>query len=254
MLKNALASPYILGISAGASLGTALVMLTGFVLPVIGTFTLPAAGFVFALGTVIVVLACAAKLDSTLSSNTVILFGMVFSLFVNAILTVTVSMFHEELKTLVLWQMGSFALKGWPYLRLLLPFVVVGGVGVFREHRALDLLSFSDDEAASLGVETRIVRPRLFFLAALLTGATVALCGAIGFVDLIAPHLARRLVGPRHCYALPLSFLLGGTLLVASDLVARRVLSPSELPVGAVTALLGAPFFVVLYFRKGRSI
>jgi iron complex transport system permease protein len=162
------------------------------------------------------------------------------------------ALFREELKTLILWQMGSFALRGWPYVAMMLPFLRVGGLGLAWHSRELDLLSFGEEEALALGLEIREVRGRLFLFASLLTGAAVALCGAIGFVDLIAPHLGRRLTGPSHRFALPMSFCAGGCLMVAADLAARTLISPSELPVGAVTALIGAPFFAWLYFKGGR--
>jgi len=252
VLKNQLASPYILGVSSGASLGAALVMLTGFSLPLpwLKNFTLPAAGFVFGLGTVFLVLGFSAKLDRTMSNNTIILFGMVFSLFINAILTTLTALYREELKNLLYWQMGSFALKGWSYVALFFPFLLVGAAGLLRCTREMDILTFGEDEALAMGVDIRPVRRRLLALAALLTGAAVALSGAIGFVDLIAPHLARRLVGSNHSRVLPMSFFLGGSLLVVTDLAARVVVSPSELPVGAVTALIGAPFFAWVFFFK----
>jgi iron complex transport system permease protein len=261
VLKNQLASPYILGVSSGASLGAALVMIgvfgsasalggTGFLRP----FALPLAGFVSGLGTVLLVIALSSRLDKTLSNNTIILFGMVFSLFVNAILTTLLFVFREELKNLLLWQMGSFALRGWSYVGLMFPFLAVGFLGVIRYTGEMDILSFGEDEGRSLGVNVEAVRKRLFLFAALLTGAAVALCGAIGFVDLIAPHAARRIAGPRHCRVIPLSFCTGGILMVAADIAARMVLSPAELPVGAVTALIGAPFFAWVYFGRQRAM
>jgi iron complex transport system permease protein len=252
-LRNQLASPYILGVSSGASLGAALVMAGGVALPVLGAFTLPASGFAFGVGTVFLVIAFSAKIDPALSNNTVILAGMVFSLFVNAVLTILTALFREELKTLVIWQMGSFSLRGWQSVRLLLPFFVIGTAGLARYARELDLLTFGEDAAKTLGVDAPGVKKRVLLFGSVLTGSAVALSGAIGFVDLIAPHIARRIVGPRHRAALPMSFLIGGCLLVLSDLIARTVLSPSELPVGAVTALIGAPFFAWVYFRKKRG-
>jgi iron complex transport system permease protein len=267
VLKNQLASPYIIGVSSGASLGAALVILCGGAFsmagagrtllgpllgPLVGNFALPAAGFGAGLLTVFIVIAFSSRLDRSMSNNTVILFGMVVSLFVNALLTTLIALFREELKTLILWQLGSFALKGWPYVFLMLPFLVIGGLGLARYTRELDLLSFGEEEAQAAGLEIRGVRSRLFFFASLLTGAAVALCGAIGFVDLISPHISRRITGPSHRYALPMSFLTGGCLMIAADLAARTIISPSELPVGAVTALIGAPFFAWVYFRRGR--
>ena len=250
VLKNPLASPYIIGVSSGASLGAGLVMLTSFVLPIVGSFTLPLAGFAFGLATVFFVIAFSSRLDKTMSNNTVILFGMVFSLFINAILTILAAMCREEMRNLLYWQMGSFSMKGWTYSGLMLPFLIIGCVIIIRFSKEMDLLSFGEDEAKSLGVDAERVRRILLGCSAALTGAAVALCGAIGFVDLIAPHLARKIAGSRHCYSLPMAFLVGGSLLVVTDLIARTVVSPSELPVGAVTALIGGPFFVWAYFRK----
>ena len=250
VLKNPLASPYILGVSSGASLGAGLVILTGFTIPIIHTFTLPLAGFIFGLGTVFIVISCASRLDKTMSNNTVILFGMVFSLFINAIITTLVALYREEMRNLLHWQMGSFSMRGWEYSVLMLPFLVPGVLVIYLYAREMDVLSFGEDEAQSMGVESISVRRLLLACSAALTGAAVALCGAIGFVDLIAPHLARKITGPRHSFVLPMAFLLGGSLLVLADLIARTVVSPSELPVGAVTALVGAPFFAWVYFSK----
>jgi iron complex transport system permease protein len=253
VLKNPLASPYTIGVSSGASLGAGLVIISGLTLPLVSAFTLPIAGFASGLLTVWAVLALSTKVDRLLSNNTIILLGMVLSLFVNAILTTISALFTEELKRITLWQMGSFALKGWSYVRLLLPFFVIGTIGIMRYTREMDILTFGEDEARSLGVETRKIKWSLFLCIAVLTGGAVGVCGVIGFVDLIAPHAARRLVGAAHRYVIPLSFLIGGSLMVASDLVARTIISPSELPVGAITALIGAPFFVYVYFgKRGR--
>jgi iron complex transport system permease protein len=117
----------------------------------------------------------------------------------------------------------------------------------------MDLLSFGDEQAKAAGVETASVRKKLLALCAVLTGGAVALSGVIGFVDLIAPHAARKITGSRHRYLIPMSFILGGSLMVITDLIARTVISPSELPVGAITALIGAPFFAWIYFRRRKA-
>jgi iron complex transport system permease protein len=261
VLKNPLASPYILGVSSGASLGAALVMTgifshIGFFavsLMSLRSFALPLVGFIFGLGTVLIVIALASRLDKTLSNNTIILFGMVFSLFVNAILTTLLSVYREELKNLLLWQLGSFSLRSWVHIQIMLPFLVVGFVGIILHTTEMDILSFGEDEGRSMGVDSQRIRKRLFVFVAMLTGAAVSLCGAIGFVDLIAPHIARRIAGSRHRRVIPLSFCCGGILMVSADIIARIAASPSELPVGAVTALIGAPFFAWVYFRRQKK-
>jgi len=178
---------------------------------------------------------------------------MVLSLFLNALLTTLSAIFSDDLRRIALWQMGSFAMRGWTYIWLLLPFLVIGIIGILLHTREMDILSFGDDQAKSAGVETGALRKKLLALCAVLTGASVALSGVIGFVDLIAPHAARRIVGSRHKYLIPMSFFLGGSLLVCADLAARTIISPSELPVGAITALIGAPFFAWVYFKRPRN-
>ena len=253
VLRNPLASPYILGVSSGASLGAGIVIISGVSLPLISAFTLPLAGFAFGLATVFAVIAFSAKIDKSMSNNTVILCGMVFSLFVGAVLTTLSAVFSDDLKRITLWQMGSFAMRGWLYVKLILPFFAVGFVGVMRYTREMDMLTFGEEQAKSAGVETEAVRKKLLAFAVVLSGAAVALSGVIGFVDLIAPHAARKIIGSRHQYAAPMAFLLGGSLMAMTDLIARTVISPSELPVGAITAIIGAPFFAWVYFRRRRA-
>jgi len=253
ILRNPLASPYILGVSSGASLGAGVIIISGIAIPLLGIFTLPLTGFVFGLLTVFFVAAFSSRIDKSMSNNTIILCGMVFSLFLNALLTLLSAVFSDDLRRIVLWQMGSFAMRGWVYVQLLLPFLVIGTAGILRYAKEMDIMTFDDDQAQSVGVETGVLRKKLLVLCSVLTGAAVALSGVIGFVDLIAPHAARRITGSRHLYLIPMSFILGGSLMVITDLIARMIISPSELPVGAITALIGAPFFAWVYFRgRGR--
>ena len=250
ILRNPLASPYILGVSPGASLGAGIIIISGIALPLLGGFTLPLAGFVFGLAAVFFVAFFSSRIDKSMSSNTIILCGMVFSLFINAVLTMLSALFSDDLRRIVMWQMGSFAMRGWTYVHLILPFFIIGTAGIIRYTREMDILAFGDEQAKSSGVETNSLRKKLLIFCAVLSGATVALSGVIGFVDLIAPHAARRIIGSRHKCLIPMSFIIGGSLMVIADLIARTVISPSELPVGAVTALIGAPFFAWIYFRR----
>jgi iron complex transport system permease protein len=253
ILRNPLASPYILGVSSGASLGAGLIIISGIAIPLLGAFTLPLTGFVFGLLTVFFVASFSSRIDKSMSNNTIILCGMVLSLFLNAVLTTLSAIFSDDLRRIVLWQMGSFAMRGWSYVQMILPFMVIGALGILRYTKEMDILSFGDEQAQSAGVETGALRKKLLAFCAILTGGAVALSGVIGFVDLIAPHAARRIIGSRHKYLIPMSFILGGSLMVVTDLIARTVISPSELPVGAITALIGAPFFAWIYFRRRRT-
>lgn len=250
ILKNQLASPYTLGVSSGASLGAGLVIVTGITIPIIGSFTLPFVGFIFGLFTVYLVILFSSKIDRTMSNNTIILAGMVFSLFVNALLTTLTAMFSEDLKKIALWQMGSFAMKGWTYVGLIIPFCLVGMIGTLMYTKEMDILTFGEEQAQSVGVDTSKVKTKLFVFSAVLTGGAISLSGTIGFVDLIAPHVVRKIFGSNHKYVIPMSFVFGGCLMVVTDLIARSVFAPTELPVGAVTAIIGAPFFAYVYFKK----
>jgi len=253
ILRNPLASPYILGVSSGASLGVGIIIITGMTLPFLGGFSLPLTGFVFGLVTVFFVASFSSRIDKSMSNNTIILCGMVLSLFLNALLTTLSAVFSDDLRRIILWQMGSFAMRGWTYIGILLPFLVIGAAGIILHTKEMDILSFGDEHAKSAGIETALLRKKLLALCAVLTGASVALSGVIGFVDLIAPHAARRIIGSRHKHLIPMSFIVGGSLMVCADLAARLVIRHSELPVGAVTALIGAPFFAWVYFHRKSS-
>lgn len=190
------------------------------------------------------------KIDKTISNNTVILTGMVLSLFVNALLTTINALFSKDMKSISLWQMGSFSMKGWNYVYLIIPFAIIGMIGILRYINEMDIITFGEEQAKAMGVDTSKVKKNLFILSAILTGGAISLSGTIGFIDLIAPHVVRKIFGPKHKYVIPMSFLYGGSFMVIADIVARTIIIPSELPVGAVTALIGAPFFAYVYFKR----
>ena len=250
ILKNPLASPYTLGVSSGAGLGAALVIIFGFNISFLGDFTLPIVGFIFGLLTVIIVISFSRRVDIFLSNNTIILAGMVFSLFLNAILTTAGALNGDSLKAISLWQMGSFSMKGWIYVYAFIPFLLIGMVGISLYTKEMDILTFGEDNAKSVGVDTNKVKTRLFVFTAVLAGSAISLSGIIGFIDLIAPHIVRKIFGAKHNLVIPMSFILGGSLMVITDLISRTIISPSELPIGAITALIGAPFFAYIYFKK----
>lgn len=252
VLRNPLASSYTLGVSSGASLFAAVVIVTGFTLPVLERYTLPLFGFLGGLGTVFLAMALAMRFNRNLENQTVILVGMVLSLFVNALLTLVTALSAERLSQLVFWQMGSFSALTWADAGLVLPVLLLSLVVLLRYSRELDLMTFGEEQALSAGVDLRRVKFLLIAVSALLTGTAVSLAGVIGFVDLIAPHVVRRIFGSNHRAVVPMSALFGGAFMVLADLLARTVLAPQELPVGAVTALIGAPFFAYVYFRRER--
>ena len=252
VLRNPLASGYTLGVSSGASLTAAIAILTGFTLPFLGRYTLALCGFLGGLSTVFLAIGLATQFDKNLENTTVILTGMVLSLFVNAILTLVTAFSHEHLQQLVFWQMGSFSGQSWQNCGLLLALLVPCLLVLIRYGREMDLMTFGEEQALSAGVELTRVKLLLIAVAALLTGSAVAFVGVIGFVDLISPHVVRRIFGSNHRLVIPMSALFGGSFMVLADLLARTIVSPRELAVGAVTALVGAPFFASVYFGRRR--
>ena len=252
VLRNPLASGYTLGVSSGASLTAAIAILTGFTLPFLGRYTLALCGFLGGLSTVFLAIGLATQFDKNLENTTVILTGMVLSLFVNAILTLVTAFSHEHLQQLVFWQMGSFSGQSWQNCGLLLALLVPCLLVLVRYGREMDLMTFGEEQALSAGVELTRVKLLLIAVAALLTGSAVAFVGVIGFVDLISPHVVRRIFGSNHRLVIPMSALFGGSFMVLADLLARTIVSPRELAVGAVTALVGAPFFASVYFGRRR--
>lgn len=254
VLKNPLASSYTLGVSSGASLGAALVIVTGFTIPLLGMFTLPAAGLLCGLLTVFSAVKFASKMDKNLENNTIILVGMVFSLFVNGILTLVTSMAGEHVKQLTFWQMGSFALKDWSSVFVLFPIVLAGVIIIRYYSKEMDIMTFGEEQAFTMGVDVYKIKWLLLGLSAALTGSAISFVGVIGFIDLIAPHVVRKIFGSSHKIVIPMSMLFGGSFMIICDLIARTIISPSELPVGAITALVGAPFFAYVYFSKRKEL
>lgn len=251
VLRNPLASSFTLGVSSGAALGAGIAILFG--ISVFGFLTLPVFGLTAGLVTVFLTLAIAAKVDRNLQNSSIILIGMAFSLFANAMITIILALSKEQLQQLIYWQMGSFAMKNRVHTALLFPVVSVAFLTVFGYARQMDIMTLGDEQAISCGVDAKKTKLVLLSFSAVITGCVVSMVGIIGFVDLFTPHIARKIFGARHRYVIPASALLGGAFMVACDLLARTMLSPIELPVGAVTGVLGAPFFIYLYFNKGKA-
>lgn len=254
VLKNPLASSYTLGVSSGASLGAGLVIITGFTLPLFGKFTLPFIGLISGLLTVYLAISFTAKIDKNMENNTIILIGMVFSLFINAMITLMTAIAREHIQRLTFWQMGSFSLKEWTDVKILFPIVLFCIIVLMRYVRELDIMTFGEEQAMAIGVDIQRVKWILLGLSAALTGSAIAFVGVIGFIDLISPHVVRKIFGSSHKLVLPISMLFGGAFMVICDLIARTIIPLSELPVGAITALIGAPFFAYVYFSKRKVI
>ncbi|MCL2235302.1 MAG: iron ABC transporter permease [Defluviitaleaceae bacterium] len=252
VLRNPLASSYTLGVASGASLGASLVIFLGVSLPFLAMFTLPVLGFTFGLGTIFLVIALSSKIDMGMNNYTIILMGMVFSLFVNAITTLMFALFREGTQRMVFWQMGSFLGHGWQVVAIIAPIAVLVIVLIMRHTMEMDVLTFGEEQANTVGINAKRVKTWLLVYGAALTGVSIAFVGTIGFVDLVAPHVVRKLYGASHKIVIPMSALFGGSFMVIADLIARTIMAPAELPVGVITAIIGAPFFAYIYFAKRK--
>jgi len=253
LLQNPLASSYTLGVSSGASLGAALVLILEISVPVLAGFMLPFAGFVFGLTTVFAALMLASAIDRSVSNTTVVLIGMVLSLFVNGMMNLLSTINSDHSKQLILWMMGSFSARGWKHCAILFPVCLAGFIFLVLMSRKLDIMSFGDLQAQAMGVDAKKTKITAILICSLLTGVSVAFTGVIGFVDLAAPHIVRKIFGSSHRVVLPMSFIYGGAFMALCDLISRTLLSPREIPVGSVTALIGAPFFAYVFFASRRK-
>lgn len=247
LLKNALAEPYVLGVSAGASTGAVSVVVLGIGS---GTVTLSAGAFAGAF----TAFAFVALLTNGArgGSERTILAGVAASQLFNAITawTVSTSASAQQARDVMFWLLGSFSGVRWPEFQMVLVAMLVGLAVCLWYARALDAFTFGDDAAASLGIAVPWVRLILFIVTALMTATIVSMAGSIGFVGLVVPHMMRFFFGPLHRTLLIASALAGAILMVLADIASRLLIAPQSLPVGVVTALVGVPFFAVIIYRS----
>lgn len=245
--RNPLADPGLIGVTAGASMAATIVLAA---VPAAAGL-LPAAAFVGALVAAIVVYAVSWQPGVGPSPVRMILAGVAVNAMLGAVIGFLITAYAERIPAVMFWTAGSFNGRSWGHLWLLLPYSAAALAVAALLARALEVMELGDDAALGLGVSVARVRLVAFAAAALLAGSAVAVAGAVGFVGLVVPHLVRLAVGRGGAYELPLCAVAGAALLLWSDLGARTLLAPSELPVGVITALVGGPYFVFLLFRSG---
>jgi ABC-type Fe3+-siderophore transport system permease subunit len=251
VFRNPLADPYLLGAAAGAGLGATLTIAYSPVQSLGPVGIVPLAAFAGALFGVF----CALALGSVTGgahSPTLLLAGIAVAAFLAAAQNLVQQQNTDDLREIYGWMIGQLGSSQWSDVVLVLPYLGVACAVLLCCGRALDVLAVGDDEAGSLGVHPGRLRLLVILAASLATASAVAVSGLIGFVGLVVPHIVRRLAGGSYTRVLPLSLLVGGAFLVVADLIARVVLAPAELPIGVVTAFVGAPFFAVLLWAGAR--
>jgi iron complex transport system permease protein len=254
LFRNPLADPAIIGVSSGAALGGVLVIVlgAGWLASVAGGLGIAAAAFLTAMLTALLVYRLA-RIGPTVQVATLLLSGVALAAVISAVISLVMSIASQQVEQIYFWLLGGFGNASTQQVLAILPFIVFGVFAAASLASALNVVSLGEERAAQLGVDVDSVRRRTLAAGALLAAAAVSVAGVIGFVGLMTPHLMRPLIGADNRRLLPAVVLAGASFLILADLVARTVIAPQELPVGAITALLGGPFFIYLLWRERRS-
>ena len=254
LFRNPLADPYLIGVASGAGLGAVLAMSVQWPYTTLGLMAVPLAAFLASLLTVYLVYIFA-NVGGTVPTTSLILAGVAFSSFATSLTSFLMLKSNSELRRAIGWLLGGVSLAGWDVILALIPYLLIGLTTLILNGYALNLLQFGDDQAHQMGLNVRRAKLIIIVAASLVTAAAVSFAGIIGFVGLIVPHVVRIWWGVDYRHILPLSVIGGAGTLLLADVLARVILAPQELPLGIVTALAGAPFFLwVLRRAKNQGI
>lgn len=253
LVRNHLADPFILGVSSGASATATLGMIFGF-FSFLGRYALSISAFIGAAATIIIVYSIS-RVRGRINITQLLLSGVAIAMIMDAITNViTLSAPNAlGLHNAAFWMSGSLAGAKWGYLTLPLIVIIFCMILLMTNYRALNALLLGEETAGTLGINVGKMQKMLILIASLLAGVTIAVSGSIGFIGLMIPHIARLLIGSDHKKVLPISALLGGILVIWTDVAARVVIAPEELPIGLLTAIIGGPFFIWLLKRNSRT-
>lgn len=248
LFRNPLADPYLIGVAQGAALGAVIGFVTPW--PVAGIPALAFLGGLMAVGAVYSL----ARVGKTLPVTTLILAGVALGAFLASITSYLMIVSGDRLHGIISWLMGRFSLGNWEQVWIVAPSVIIGMAVIWLHARPLNVMQLDEEQAQQLGINVEQVKLILLVAATLITAAAVSFVGTIGFVGIIVPHAVRLIWGPDHRFLLPLATLAGAGFLILADTVARTVLAPTEIPVGVITAFVGAPFFLYLLRQKKMAI
>ena len=253
LLRNPLADGSTMGVSSGAALGAVVAMAAGLTLPGFSYGGIMVTAMAFAFGSLVLILSLAYTLDHSLSTGSIILIGVIFTMFISSIISLVITFASDHTRSLSFWTMGSFSGVNYDQVRLLAAALVICGGVLFRFSPELNAFAVGEENARHVGVNVKRVKLIVLITVSVLIGVCVSISGTISFVGLVMPHIARMLVGPNHRRLLPASLFSGAIFLLLADLTARTVLSPIELPIGVVTSLVGAVAFVIIFYRTRKT-
>ena len=254
LLKNPLADGSTLGVSSGAALGAVIAIafnITFPALPFAGTMVM---AVLFAFLSLTAILSLAYKLDYSLSTNTIILIGVIFSMFVSSLMSIIITFAADRIQHITFWTMGSLSGSTYTNAAVLGMALLIFGSIIFFHARELNAFAVGEENARNIGVNVRRVKLIILITVSGLIGVCVSIGGTIGFVGLVTPHMVRMITGPNHRRLLPASFFGGAGFLMIADLTARTLLNPRELPIGVVTSLVGSVVFVIIFYRKRKGM
>ena len=249
VFRNPLTDPYVLGISSGASLGAAIAILLGLEALLLGV-----GGMALLTGLLsMLIIFKVATIGNRMHTSTLLLTGVCLTFLITAIISLLMALRQDKMESIIFWTMGSFASASWLDVIILVPVALAGLFVVVYYSKDLNLLLAGSETAKSLGVEVEKVKRRLLLATTLMVAFSVSTCGVIGFVGLVVPHCVRLVCGANNRKVVPYSIFVGGLFLLLCDTAARTLLPPNELPVGSITALVGAPMFIVLLYKSKRK-
>ena len=251
ILRNPLADPYILGVSAGAALGACIGIAFQYITGYAFASYLPLFAFLGAMLSLYLVYK-SSKISYSANSTGLLLAGVAITFLFSALITVLLALSRRELHSMIFWLMGDLSAANWKKISIILLPVFIGNAMLFFSALDLNALSLGEEEALHLGINTGRLRIRIFLIGSVIIATVVSFTGLIGFVGLIIPHIARLLVGPDHRIMLPIAAFLGAVFLILCDILARILLAPTEIPIGAITAIVGVPLFIYLLRRKNQ--
>ena len=253
LLRNPLADGSTLGVSSGAALGAVIALAFGVSIPGVTFGGVMAMAMVFAFLSLVLILSLAYVLDRSLSTNSIILIGVIFSMFASSVINLIISFAEDHIKSITFWTMGSLSGTNFGHVRILVIAVLICGTIILRYARELNAFAIGEDNARHIGVNVKKVKLIVLITVSVLIGVCVSIAGSISFVGLVMPHMARMITGPNHKRLLPSAMFSGAIFLLLADLVARTLLSPIELSIGVVTSLVGAVAFIIIFYRTRKA-
>ncbi len=253
LFRNPMADPYVLGISSGAALGATIAIVMGIERMILGVGLITIAAFAGAISTTLIVYNIA-RVGNRIPTITLLLAGIAVSFLLSSMIYIIMIFNKNQVEKIVFWLMGSVSAASWKQVGILVPIIIIGTVIITGFSRVLNVMSTGDETARNLGIEVERVKKVLLITSSVIVGACVSVSGIIGFVGLIIPHIIRLMLGPDHRTVVPFSALGGAIFVVLSDTLARNLVPPAEIPVGAITSVFGAPYFIYLLMKSKKKV